>query len=90
MLGREGRRQNTVAKVSFLYADANVSDKVHWAEVGSTKVSREPKQQPLHPDCSIRKRHPQRLALNTRPPLETAKRSQLFKPPSHFSGPILH
>lgn len=61
MLGREGRRQNTVAKVSFLYADANVSDKVHWGEAGSTKVSREPKQQPLHSDHSIRKRHPKDL-----------------------------
>lgn len=61
MLGREGRRQNTAAKVSFLYTDANVSDKVHWGEAGSTKVSREPKQQPLHPDRSIRKRHPKDL-----------------------------
>lgn len=85
---REARRQNAVAEVRFCFADANAFEKAQRGDLGQHPLpqSREMKQQPSSrykkEPWLFRRGTPEDFSLNTRPPLETANRLQVFKPPS--------
>lgn len=85
---RERRQEDRMLwpKLGFVYGDANGLGRVQQGVLGQHRCPQSGEmEQQLSPWAqnrnSLQKRH-SRFSLNTRPPLETANRLQLFKPPS--------